>query len=255
MLLLLVALIIISALKQHLQNGLPLIEDKNYPIRIDPSTTVNGGGLMTNQGIFTAPVEGAYLHFTFTTLANNVTTTLVNLVKNGHQVIASTRGTFKYSTLSMAKIIELKKGDTVSTNLIQGSLYDDDFNYFTHYFTGVRIHSAMAASFSSKSLTTGVVANGDEELILATIQVSGTYRLTFSAVAAEKKTFAQLILNRNKTIDGGRYDAGGDMYPSQLIDTLWTSRKAVPSQCALPADRCYSLITTTQNNSTISMPI
>ena len=103
--------------------------------------------------------------------------------------------------------MDLKKGYTVSVNLFEGTLYDDSWNFFTH-FTGYRIDDSTDSEIIYKSLT---MAGNNRSF---TVQVSGTCQFTFSGVAAEDKTFVELMVN-GKRIDGGL------THEAQLVDTLW----------------------------------
>ena len=103
--------------------------------------------------------------------------------------------------------MDLKKGYTVSVNLFEGTLYDDSWNFFTH-FTGYRIDDSTDSEIMYKSLT---MAGNNRSF---TVQVSGTCQFTFSGVAAEDKTFVELMVN-GKRIDGEL------THEAQLVDTLW----------------------------------
>lgn len=94
----------------------------------------NGKSMNGESGVFTAPINGAYVfHFIG---HSHVDRTQVSLMVNGKSK-AESLVEISEAPLAMSSILRLKKGDEVSVLMIHGQLFDDsDTEQFYTQFSG-----------------------------------------------------------------------------------------------------------------------
>ncbi len=97
-------------------------------ITYDRALTNNGNGLDLKSGIFTAPIDGTYF-FAFT--AEPRGRALVSIEYNAAPIshLSSSHTGVGFIPLKCNTIVTLKKGDQVWVSLLEGAIYESDYQY------------------------------------------------------------------------------------------------------------------------------
>jgi len=210
------------------------------------------GGMDAGEGIFTAPVDGAY-HFAFSGLSDGNGNIQLGLVVNDIIVASAYGDDDKKAAVSLATILKLKKGDRVSVQLNYGFLVDDVINSFTH-FIGYRIEDkdpcaspeGVYFDIGRQTNLNNNISIHDETLLLEydpkevlavgpgldvdsgvfTVPFDGTYQFTFSGNVDEGNTQVELTINGQRI--GSSYGSDDDtLWISNLIDVKMGDKVAI----------------------------